>query len=270
MKESKKIAFIGAGNMGEALIRGILASELFPYEDIIASEPREERREEISQELRVNVTSDNREAVRFADIVILSIKPQILNPVLDEISDSLQPNQLLISILAGVSTRRLEEKLREHIPVVRVMPNTPALIQAGVAAICQGRFAREEHLKQVEKILGAVGRVVRLPEEMMNAVTAVSGSGPAYVFLFTEALSEAAQKLGIEKKLADVLAIETVVGAGKLMEETGQYPSVLREKVTSPGGTTEAALKVLKERSFKSIIGEAVQAACRRGEELGQ
>lgn len=265
---SRKISIIGAGNMGEALIRGILATELFPDTDIMASEPREKRRREIARQLRIKVTADNKEAVRFAETVILSVKPQEARTVTEEIRSEIRESQLLISVMAGISTSWLEKQFMKKIPVVRVMPNTPALIRAGVAAISQGSFVRKEHLKEAEKIMGAVGRVLRLPEEMMNAVTAVSGSGPAYLYFFIEALSEAARDLGIEEKLARDLARETVIGSVKLLDETGEDPAILRKKVTSPGGTTEAAIRVFREKGFADLLKEAVKAACQRSREL--
>ena len=266
----KKIAFIGAGNIGEALIRGIIADGLYPRDAIIAADPDERRRDEITRQLRIKVTVDNREAVHAADLVLLAVKPQILAPVLDEISGNLTEDHLLISILAGVSTRRLEERLAKKVPVVRVMPNTPALVRAGIAAICGGRYAGPDDLKAVESIMSAVGDVLKVPEELIDAITAVSGSGPAYIFLFTEALARAGEKLGLPREQADLLARKTVTGAGRLLEETDRSPGELRKNVTSPGGTTEAALRTFARLGFEEIMEEAVLAARDRARELGR
>lgn len=262
------IAFIGAGNMGEALIRGVIRAAIYSPSRIIAADPRPERRSEIAEKLGVAVTADNKEAIAAAHTVILSVKPQQLSEVIPQIAPFLGKSHLLISILAGINTALLEEKLGEGIAVVRVMPNTPALVEAGIAAICPGRYAREEDLRKVEEIFGAVGEVVRVEEGMMNLVTAVSGSGPAYLFLFTEALAAAARELGMDKGLADTLARRTVVGAGRLLEQSGENPAILRDRVTSPGGTTAAALKVMEDGGFHRLIHRAVAAALQRGEEL--
>ena len=266
----KRIAFIGAGKMGEALIRGIIADGLYPRDAIIAAEPDDERREMVKRELGINTTRDNREAIRGADIVCLAIKPQILDAVLEEISEDITEEQLLISILAGVPTRRIEDKPGKKIRVVRVMPNTPALAGAGIAAICPGRYAGSDNLRSVEEIMSAVGDVLRVPEELIDAITGVSGSGPAYFFLFTEALARAGRKIGLSREQADLLARKTLIGAGKLLEETGQSPEELRRNVTSRGGTTEAALKTFERLGFEEIVEKAVRAARDRARELGR
>ncbi len=270
MNERKKISFIGSGNMGEALIRGLQSSEIFSGEEIMAADRDERRRREISQGLLVKVTEDNRRAARFGDIVVLAIKPQHLSPVLREIGPELKPQQLLVSILAGVPTSRLEKTVGKKIPVIRVMPNTPVLIKAGVAAVSPGKYAGEEHLALAERILSSVARVVRLDEEMMDAVTAISGSGPAYLYYFTEALAAAGRELGFEAELAETLAVRTVVGSAKLLEGSGDPADILRRRVTSPGGTTEAALKVLEESGFAGMLKEAVRKAWERSRELGR
>jgi len=256
--------------MGEALIRGLLASATFTGNEIMASDRRGRRRRAIAQEQKVKVTADNRRAVRFGDIVVLAIKPQNLPPLLEEIASELRPGQLLISILAGISTAYFERKLPQKIPVIRVMPNTPVLIQAGITAISAGKYADKEDLKTAEKIFSSVGSVVKMKEEMLDAVTAVSGSGPAYLYYFTEALAAAARELGLKKPLAEVLAVKTVVGSAKLLEESGQSAEALRRQVTSPGGTTEAALRVLEEANFADLLKEAIKKAWERSRELGR
>ena len=265
----KKIAFIGAGNMGEALIRGIIADGLYPPDAITAADPDQDRREKLVRELRINTTPENREALSGADIICLAIKPQTLDPVLEEISEDISEAQLLISILAGITTKRIEDKLGKKIRVVRVMPNTPALVRAGMAGISAGRYADSDDVKKVADIQRAVGDVLEVPEDLIDAVTGVSGSGPAYLFYFVEVLARAGVEVGLSSDQAELLARKTVIGAAKLMEETGLTPEELRRKVTSPGGTTEAAIKTFKRLGFEKIVEEAVRAARDRARELG-
>jgi pyrroline-5-carboxylate reductase len=265
----KKIAFIGAGNMGEALIRGIIADGLYPPSAITASDPNEALREKLERELEINTTSDNRAAVRGANIVCLAIKPQVLDAVLEGISEDITEDHLLISILAGISTRRIEDTLGRQVRVVRVMPNTPALVQAGMAGISPGRYAGPDDLKTTVDIKKAVGDVLVVVEDLIDAVTGVSGSGPAYLFYFVEVLARAGVKAGLSPEQSDFLARKTIIGAAKLLEETNLTPEELRRKVTSPGGTTEAALKVFEKLGFEEIMEKAVRAARDRARELG-
>jgi len=265
---NRKISFIGGGNMAEALIRGLIEGGLFRPSDILVAEPKEERRAHLSSRYAVTVEAENREAVG-GEIVILAIKPQTLGAVASDLA-GLKETQLLVSILAGVSTSILEGMIGRPVPVVRAMPNTPALARAGATAICAGSFAREVHLRRAEEILSSVGKVVRVHEKLMNAVTAVSGSGPAYFYLLCEYLSSVGRDLGLEREDAELLARETLVGAGRLLEVDGSAPAALRARVTSPGGTTEAALKVLERGEFIALVDEALRAASRRGEELGK
>ncbi len=265
----EKIAFIGAGNMAEALIRGLIRRRLVSPEDIIAGEANPDRRREVGKELGIRVTGDNREAVAGAGIVILAVKPQSLDPVLAEIAEAITADQLLISILAGISTRRLEAGLPAGVPVIRVMPNTPALVGAGVSVITPGRRAGEDALAAARAILAAVGEVRVLEEELIDAVTALSGSGPAYFFLFVESLIRGGEELGLPRGEAERLAGETLAGAGKLLKDSGRKARDLRRQVTSPGGTTEAAIAVFRERGLEEIVKEAMAAACRRSKELG-
>ncbi len=264
-----KIAFIGAGNMAEALIRGIVRRKLAAPEEIIAGEIDPGRREKVQRELGIRVTGDNREAVSRAEIVILAVKPQSLDRVAGEIAGAITPGQLVISILAGISTRKLEDKLGDGARVVRVMPNTPALVGAGVSVICTGRKAGQDALADAGTILGAVGEVRVMGEELIDAVTALSGSGPAYLFLFVEAMARAGERLGLEREEAAKLAAATLAGAGRLLVESGRPAGELRRQVTSPGGTTEAALKVFEERGLEEIVEVAMRAAADRSKELG-
>jgi pyrroline-5-carboxylate reductase len=264
------LAFIGAGNMAEALVRGILARRLCPAGDLVVADIRPEALERFRREFGVAGTADAAEAARGVAAVVLAVKPQSFGEVLSGLRGAVTRDQLVLSIAAGVRTGRIEDALGEGTRVVRSMPNTPALVGAGAAAISAGRWAAEADLAAAERILGAVGAVVRLPERDLDAVTAVSGSGPAYVFLLMEAMLEAAARFGLPPAEARTLVGATVAGAARLFAETGAAPSELRARVTSRGGTTEAALRVLAERGVPAALAEALAAARRRSEELSR
>lgn len=266
--QNKTIAFIGAGNMGEALIRGLLTSGALQPRQIIATDVRADRLEFFAKNFWVRTTSDNAAAVSQADIVLLAVKPQQMSEVLASFKSQISNSKLIVTIAAGVPTARIERQLGGSPRVVRAMPNTPALVGAGAAALCKGAHATDDDLATAEAILGAVGSTVRVEEKLMDAVTALSGSGPAYIFLVTEAMIQAGMKAGLSEELAGKLTIQTVFGAAKLLAESGESPDSLRRKVTSPGGTTEAALKVLNERGLVEIFVEAIQAAAKRSKEL--
>ncbi len=265
----EKIAFIGAGNMAEALIRGMISNRLVNPKEIIAGEIDAGRRGFLRRELGIRVTGDNREAVEGSGIVVLAVKPQDLETVLGEIGEGIGGGNLLISILAGVSTRRLEAELGPEVPVVRAMPNTPALVGAGVSVISPGRAAGEDALATARTILEAVGEVRVLEEELLDAVTALSGSGPAYLLLFIEAMARAGERMGLPREEAVSLAARTLSGTGRLLQTSGREAGELRRQVTSPGGTTEAALKVFEEQGLERIVAEAMAAARDRSGELG-
>ena len=262
------IAFIGAGNMAEALIKGLLATHTIGPAQLIATDVRPERLAELAGKYGIRTRAANTAAVASAGIVVLAVKPQQMSDALASIRPALAPAALVISIAAGIPTARLERELGGTVRVVRVMPNTPALVGAGAAALAKGRHATDEDLATTETILRAVGTAVRVDESLLDAVTALSGSGPAYVFLLTEAMIEAGRQVGLPADVARQLAIQTVHGAGQLLVQGGESPEVLRKKVTSPGGTTEATVKVLTDRQWPAIIHEAIAAATQRGREL--
>ncbi len=263
---NKTIAFIGAGNMAEALIRGLLSAKTVKPEQIAATDVRPERLEQLHRTYGIHTSADNAKAAAKADVIVLAVKPQQMTNVLSSLHFPLPA--LVVSIAAGVPTARIERELGGEPRVVRTMPNTPALVGAGAAALCRGRFATEADLVAAETILGAVGVVVRTDEQHLDAVTALSGSGPAYIFYMAEAMIAAGVEAGLSEDVAKRLAVQTVFGAGKLLAESGELPQELRRKVTSPGGTTEAALKVKMERGFAKIVAEAIHAAARRSREL--
>jgi len=266
--KSKRIAFIGAGNMAEALIRGLIAAEVVQSSQLIATDIRPDRLEFFKSTFGVRVTDDNARAVANADIVLLAVKPQPMSEVLAGFKSRITNHHLVITIAAGITTSRIERELGSSVRVVRGMPNTPALVGAGAAALCKGAHATDDDLATAEAILGAVGVTVRVEEKFMDAVTALSGSGPAYLFLVTEAMIKAGAAAGLPEDVAKRLAVQTFYGSAKLLVESGEPPESLRCKVTSPGGTTETALKVMDQRKLMDIFVEAIDAAARRGKEL--
>ncbi len=264
------IGFIGGGQMAEALIKGILKAELFPAQDITAADPTPGRRQ-ILTGYGINTCADANEMTAGCQIIILAIKPQIMGPVLDSVQATIGADHLIISIAAGVPLSFLENKLADGgCRVIRVMPNTPALIQEGAAALSPGRGATEEDMKQAKAIFEAVGQAVILPESYLDAVTGLSGSGPAYVFTFIEALIDAGLKVGLPRDAAQTLVLQTILGSVKLSMESGKHPAELRAMVTSPGGTTIAGLHEMVRAGFQGIIMDAVEAATRRSTELGK
>ncbi|MGB8329612.1 MAG: pyrroline-5-carboxylate reductase [Polyangiales bacterium] len=270
MSVDHAIAFVGAGNMAGALIRGLIATATVRADRIIAADPDHARLGALVQELGVRAAIDNANAVRTADVVVLATKPQVFAQVLPGIATALSPEALIVSIAAGISTAMIERSLPPGSRVVRTMPNTPALVGAGATAIAAGRHARGRDLDLVETLFRSVGISVRVPEEQINAVTGLSGSGPAYVFAMIEALRDAGVREGLPEETALQLASQTVFGAARLLLEQKEAPEVLRERVTSPGGTTRAGLDALAAAGFTEAISNAVRAATRRSVELGK
>ena len=266
--KNKTIAFIGAGNMGEALIRGLLAAGEIKPERIIITDIREERLGTLSKAFGVRTSTDNAAAVAASDIVLLAVKPQQMTHALAGFRDQMTGDKLIISIAAGIPTTKIEGALGGAPHVVRVMPNTPALVGAGATALCKGRHATDNDLAIAETILGAVGTTARTEEQFMDAVTALSGSGPAYIFLVAEAMTKAGIEVGLSEHVSQMLTRQTILGAARLMVESGELPAELRRRVTSPGGTTEAAIKVMNDRKLMEIFVEAIKAATQRGHEL--
>ena len=262
----ERIAFIGGGNMAEAILGGLLAGEIVPAEQVCVSDISAERRAHLQSVYRVAVAEDNAEAVREADVVILDIKPQQVAEVLGGLREQLSESQLLVSICAGLPTSRLEELVPCR--VVRVMPNLPAQVRRGVSVICGGTSAVETDLDLTELLFTAVGTVVRLPEDRMNEVTALSGSGPGYVFAFIEAMIAAAVEMDLDPAAARAMAVETVRGAAELAAVTGADPGELRRRVSSKGGTTLAGLAAMKDGGFSDAVRSGMKAARDRAAEL--
>ena len=270
MLKGKKISFIGGGKMGSALIKGILSRNLIAPGKVTVSDVMTEQLEYLKKTYGVCVTKDNKKAVRDADIVILAVKPQNMAEVLEGVSGILDKSKLIISIAAGISTGYIEECLKKGARVMRVMPNTPALIGEGAAAITRGSYATDEDFAFTRHIFEAVGIVVAVKEELMDAVTGLSGSGPAYAFVIIDALADAGVNMGLGRDIAMKLAAQTLLGAAKLCLKGDKHPAELRDMVTSPGGTTIAGLQAMEEGKLRATMMAAVQAATLRAKELGR
>jgi pyrroline-5-carboxylate reductase len=265
------IAFIGAGRMATALARGLIRSKTVASGAIAASDPSEAARGSFAAEVPGAAVGDDNVAVaRSADVVLLAVKPQHMNDALDEIRGALPPGALVVSIAAGVTLERLAARLPAGQRIVRVMPNTPCLIGKGASAYSLGPTATRADGELVAQLLAAVGVAYEVPESQLDAVTGLSGSGPAFVYSMIEALTEGGAAAGLPTKLAGELAAHTAAGAAEMVLQTGEEPSLLRDRVTSPGGTTQAGLKVLGERGFREAVVEAVKTATRRSAELGR
>jgi pyrroline-5-carboxylate reductase len=264
------VAVIGAGNMGRALAAGMLKAKVVPASRLRVTDVKPEALKAFKAKYKTSVGTDNRTAAKGASAVLLCVKPQQMGETLAGLNGAIGPRQLVISVAAGVRIATIEDALGADVPVIRCMPNTPALYGAGATAFALGSRATAAHEKTAVKILSAVGRVWKLPEAQLDAVTALSGSGPAYAFHLAEAMAEAGAKLGLPAEVAEALARQTVHGAGLMLQLSPEPAATLRERVTSPGGTTAAALAVLGESGFKTIFERALSAACRRSAELSQ
>ncbi len=264
-----KITFVGGGNMGEAMIATLLKSKLADPKDIFVSDKSESRRQYLHEKYAVHIFTDNLLAGKFADTIVLTVKPQVLPEVLPELKKRFKPSQLVISVIAGASLQMLRTEL-EHPAIIRCMPNTPSRIGEGISLWTATPEVSKSQRKQVEKILEEMGKQVYVEDEkVIDMATAVSGSGPAYFYYYIEAMMEAAVKLGFTPEGARLLVMQTIHGSLKLMAALNKEPAELRQEVTSPGGTTAAALEVLEQGGFKELIYEAVKAAHTRATELG-
>jgi len=264
-----RIGFIGGGNMAEALIKGLIRGT-FPPGEIVVSEPAEERRKILSSRYGVTLADENLHVVKECDLLILAVKPQIATEVLGEAASAFSDTKLLISILAGVSTATIEGFFDGSPRVIRAMPNTPALVGEGGTALCAGRFASHDDILKAKHVFEAVGIACEVSEAQMDAVTGLSGSGPAYVYTVIEALADGGVQEGLPRDLALSLAVQTVLGAARMVKESGEHPAVLRDKVCSPGGTTIAGVRALEEKGLRSALMEAVGRASNRSRELGR
>ena len=262
------LAIIGAGRMGEALLSGLLRSAWVEPTQVICTARREERCDELRGTYGVSATTDNVAALEAADVVVLAVKPQTVHQLLDQVGTSFHAGQTVISVIAGVPTSAIESYLPDEVPVVRVMSNVPVQVDEAMSVVAGGSHATEADLDVAAEILGHVGRVLRLAEEHLDAVTALSGSGPAYFFLLAEAMIDAGILLGLPRDVSTELIVQTMVGSAKMLRDTGRHPVELREMVTSPGGTTIAAIRELEQARVRAAFLNAIEAAKRRSEEL--
>ena len=263
-----KLAILGTGRMGEALLGGLLRSQWATADQVWCTVRTPERAQELSETYGVRADTDSAAAAGDADVVVIAVKPQNIRALLDQIAPVVRPEQTVISVAAGVTTTTIESVLADGVPVVRVMSNVPVLVDEAMSAIAPGRHAAAEHVAVADRILSHVGKVVHLGEEHLDSVTALSGSGPAYFFLLAEAMIDAGILLGLSRDVATELIIQTMVGSAKMLRDTGRHPVELRESVTSPGGTTIAAIRVLEQERVRAAFLNAIEAAKLRSEEL--
>jgi pyrroline-5-carboxylate reductase len=263
-----RIAILGAGRIGEALLAGLLSSGWRTREQIVVTARSESRVEELRERHGVEATTNNAAAIAGAELVVVAVKPQDIDALLGEIGGRLEPRQTVLTVAAAIPTAHIEERIADGVPVVRAMPNAPSTVHEGMAGICAGAHAGDAQLALAEEALAHLGRVVRVPEAAMDAVTALSGSGPAYFALLAEAMIEAGILLGVSREISTTLVVQTMLGTAKQLRDLGMHPVELREAVTSPGGTTIAAIRELEQAGVRAAFLNAIQAAMTRSREL--
>lgn len=266
----KTIGFIGAGKMATAIIKGLLSSGVFDKEHVVVSEPNEEFAKKTEKELGIKIVRNNREAVSQADIILLAVKPFVVKDVLTEIEDKIDDSKLIITIAAGITTAKIEEILEKKARIIKVMPNTPSLVGEGMSAVCQGKHASQEDFECVIKIFESVGKVVKATEDQIDAVTGVSGSGPAFYYYIINEIAKAGEKLGLDYETALTLSAQTALGSAKMILETGVDPQQLITNVTTPGGTTAEGNKVLNESNISDILFETVEKTAEKSALMGK
>jgi pyrroline-5-carboxylate reductase len=267
---TRRVAFLGGGKMGEALVSGLIRSGGRNPDEIMVTARREERVRELAERNGVAATLSNPEAVEWAETVVLTVKPQDIEALLGQVAEHVTSEHLVVSFAAGVRTSFVEKHLASSVPVVRVMSNVAVLVDEAMSVVSPGSQAEDKHLSVAEELLGYVGKVIRLPEVHLDAITATSGSGPAYFFLLAEAMIEACILLGLSRDVATELIIQTMLGSAKMLRDTGKHPVELREMVTSPGGTTIAAIRHLEEAGVRAAFLNAIDAARHRSAELAR
>ncbi|MEG0308798.1 MAG: pyrroline-5-carboxylate reductase [Clostridium sp.] len=259
-----KLGFIGCGNMAKAMIGGIIGSGIIPAEEIIASDAYAIGLQNTKGELGINITSDNSEVAVVSQVVVLAVKPQYYGDVIKEITDAITPDTIIVTIAPGQSLEKLQGQFGKVVKIVRTMPNTPALVGEGITGVCKNDLVTEKELNYVCKILSGFGKVEVVAENLMDTVVGVSGSSPAYVFMFIEAMADAAVMDGMPRDKAYKFAAQAVLGSAKMVLETGKHPGELKDMVCSPGGTTIEAVRVLEEKGFRSSVMEAMKACVRK------
>jgi pyrroline-5-carboxylate reductase len=266
--DSGKIAILGGGRIGEALLAGLLSSGWRGHSEIVVTSRSESRAAELHERHGVEATTANRAAVAGARLIVIAVKPQDIDALLEDVGGLLSPEQTVLSVAAAIPTAHIEARIAENVPVVRAMPNAPSTVHEGMAGVCAGAHAGEAQLALAEEALAHLGRVVRVPESALDAVTALSGSGPAYFALLAEAMIEAGILLGVSREISTTLVVQTMFGTAKLLRDVGMHPVELRESVTSPGGTTIAAIRELEQAGVRAAFLNAIQAAMNRAREL--
>ncbi len=269
MPQNKKIGFIGAGVMGKAIIGGLIESGFVKKENIFASEINQELANKVSNELGIIASTDNKKISSDSDILFICTKPFIIKNILEEIKNNINEKTLIISIAAGVSSETIENCINKPVPVIRTMPNTPVLVKEGMVALCRGKHVTDEHIKLAQGLFEQIGKCIEVPEKLINAVTGISGSGPAFMYLIIDALADGGVKKGLPKKTAIEMAAQTALGAAKMVLETGKHPAVLKDEVTTPGGTTIAGLMTMEERGVRSALARTVQNTVEMADKLG-
>ena len=265
---TERVAIIGAGKIGEALIAGLISAASHQPSDIVAADPRTERLAELSERYGIETNESSSAAASGAPLIVIAVKPQDIGELLDGIAESIETSQLVVSVAAGITTQAIEQRLRGPVPVVRVMPNAPMTVHEGIAGVAAGAHAGEHHVESAERLLQSVGSTVRVREEALDAVTGVSGSGPAYFALVAESMIEAGLLVGLSRDVATKLVVHTMFGTAKMLRDEGMHPVELREAVTSPGGTTIAAIHELEQAGVRAAFLNAIRAASMRSEEL--
>jgi len=268
MTKDIKIGFIGAGTMGKAIIKGLINTGFIDKQNIYVSEATPEFAELASKDLGLAVTCDNKKLAQSSDFIVLCVKPFYMKEVITEIKEELAENKVLISIAAGITTESIEKTAQINVPVVRVMPNTPVLVGEGMSAVAKGKYAKKEHAEFVIEMFSKTGKCIEVKEKALNAVTGISGSGPAFAYLIIDALADGGVKQGLTKHDALILAAQTLIGAGKMVLETGKHPSVLKDEVTTPGGTTIEGLNVLENEGVVPALMKAVEKTAEKAEKL--
>ncbi len=270
MLANKTIGVIGAGHIGSAVIGGLIKAKLTSPKNIIASRRTQSNLTDLAKTFGIHITTDNRKVAKSSDIIVFAIKPMNSRDVLNEIKDSVTTSKVIISVMAGIKTSFINSVLGVECPVIRTMPNTPVLVDSGATAISKGTFASDEDLKIANTIFKSIGTVEVVPENLLDAVTGLSGSGPAYIYMVIEAMTDGGVKMGIPRQIAFRLAAQTVFGAAKLVNETVKHPAILKDEVTTPGGTAIAAVAELETRGLRTMLINAVSTATARSQELSK
>ncbi len=267
---NKKIGFIGAGKMAQAIIKGIIRSNFFTKEDIFAAEPNVEAGSKVAAEFGIKVFNNNKELAQNVDIIVFAVKPFIVADVIADIKDVVDEDKMIVSILAGISTKYIQETLGSSVPVIRVMPNTPALVNEGMTAVCKGSQANGKDLEFAKELFECLGKVIEVDESQIDIVTAISGSSPAFFYYFIDEIARSAEKMGFDYKTALLSAAQTALGSAKMILETGIEPSVLIDNVTTKGGTTEVGMNILRDRGLDKIVYEALLGTAEKSKNLGK